>query len=166
LKKSREGFALPNRSGHLCNIVKHLALILLIVLGPSVLANTGFNKPVKLTLWSHHRHMADSTKALIAEFNRTVGHEKGIKVNLRILGDDTLDVFREAQRNGEGPDLFSTVYMDGYSDPFKEDVVMLLDKCPGSRSGRSSGRVGIGSKGLQPTTVTSMPYQRWFTIPV
>lgn len=119
------------RIKHLCNIGKHLLLITLITLAPAVFANSGFTRPVKLSLWSHHRHMAESTKELIVEFNNTIGREKGIKVNLRILGDDSLDVFQKAQRKGEGPDLFSTVFITGYNDPFKEGVVTWFDDMPG-----------------------------------
>lgn len=122
---------LETRTKRLCNIVKHFVLISLIILSPTVFASAKLEPVVNLNLWSHHRHMADATKKLIAEFNNTVGRNQRIKVNLRILGDDSLDVFQDVQQKGCGPDLFSTVYITGYSDPFKEEVITWFDDLPG-----------------------------------
>jgi multiple sugar transport system substrate-binding protein len=85
---------------------------------------------VTLSLWTHQRHMADLTKELINRFNVTVGREKGIKIVMRILGDDSWPMFQEALKNGEGPDLYSSGYRTGYPDPFKAGAQIWFDEFP------------------------------------
>jgi multiple sugar transport system substrate-binding protein len=104
------------------------ALLIAALIAPPALAQ---GKPVKLTLWSHHRHMTALTKRLVNEFNRTVGREKAITVSVRILGDDSWPTFHAAQRLGEGPDLFSAGYITGYPDPVKAGAVTWFDEFPG-----------------------------------
>ncbi|MGE5552133.1 MAG: ABC transporter substrate-binding protein [Bacteroidota bacterium] len=86
---------------------------------------------VKLTLWSHHRHMESLTRELLSQFNRTTGREKGIEVSMRILGDDSWDVFQEAQKRGQGPDLYSAGFITGYADPFTAGAQAWFDDLPG-----------------------------------
>jgi multiple sugar transport system substrate-binding protein len=97
------------------------------------------SKPmVNLTLWTHQRHMSDLIEELINEFNTTVGLQKGIKVSLRILGDDSWGLFQEAQRKGIGPDLYSTGFNTGYSDPFKEGAQIWFDDFPDFQAWKQS----------------------------
>ncbi len=108
----------------------------LIILSLSLIFSLSFpvsstpKSTVKLTLWTHQRHMADVIKELIAEFNATTGRRKGIEVSMRILGDDSWNLFQEAQRNAEGPDLYSSGFITGYSDPFKAKAQMWFDNFP------------------------------------
>ena len=51
---------------------------------PAVLAADA----VVLSLWTHQRHMMDLVQELLDEFNTTLGAEKGIHVNLTVVGDD------------------------------------------------------------------------------
>lgn len=89
-------------------------------------------RPVtRLMLWSHHRHMAEATQKLLDQFNQSVGRQQGIKVRLRILGDDSWEIFKNAQREGAGPDLFSTVNVEGYTDSFIEGQITWFDDLPG-----------------------------------
>lgn len=97
------------------------------------------SKPfVHLTLWTHQRHMSDLIKELLNEFNATIGLQKGIKVSLRILGDDAEELFQEAQRKGVGPDLYSTGFSTGYSDPFKEGTQIWFDDFPDFQAWKQS----------------------------
>lgn len=88
-------------------------------------------KPVILTTWTHHRHMADHLQNLIIEFNRSVGREKGIEISLRIIGDDAWDIFQNAQNREEGPDLYSSGFVTGYADPFAAGVIACFNDLPG-----------------------------------
>ena len=84
-----------------------------------------------LTLWTHQRHMADLIKELIGEFNATAGKEKGIQITMRVLGDDSWNLFQDAQTRGEGPDLYSSGFITKYADPFKAEAQMCFDELPG-----------------------------------
>ena len=86
---------------------------------------------VRLNLWTHHRHMEELTQELIAEFNRTVGREKEIRVTQRVLGDDAWDTFQIAQERGEGPDLYSAGFVTRYADPFAAGAQIWFDDLPG-----------------------------------
>ena len=108
---------------------KRTALLLLVFV--SVFPTGAGAKPVKLSMWTHHRHMADHLQYLVAEFNRTTGREKGIVISLRIIGDDAWDIFQNAQSRGEGPDLYSSGFVTGYADPFAAGVISFFDELPG-----------------------------------
>lgn len=86
---------------------------------------------VQLKIWTHQRHMADTLQELIGEFNRTVGRQKEIQLSLRLLGDDSSDVFQEAQYHGTGPDLYNSGFSTGYGDPFKAGAQIWYDDFPG-----------------------------------
>ena len=89
-------------------------------------------KPVvKISMWTHHRHMADGLQKLVDRFNDSMGKEKGIEVSLRIIGDDSWNVFHEAQNRGEGPDLYSSGFITGYANPFTAGAVTWYDDLPG-----------------------------------
>lgn len=105
------------------------ALVLTLI--ASVLTAGAGAKPVKLSMWTHHRHMADHLQQLVAEFNRTAGREKGIEISLRIIGDDAWDIFQNAQSRGEGPDLYSSGFVTGYANPFEAGVIAFFDDMPG-----------------------------------
>lgn len=90
------------------------------------------NKPVvKISMWTHHRHMANCLQALVDRFNSSAGKEKGIEVSLRIIGDDSWSVFHEAQNRGEGPDLYSSGFITGYANPFTAGALTWFDDLPG-----------------------------------
>jgi len=102
-----------------------LAIFWLFGLGP-----TADSKPlVNLTLWTNQRYMGDLIEELVDEFNATTGFQKGIRLSLRILGDDSWNLFQEAQQNEVGPDLYSSG-LTRYSDPFKEGARICLDDFP------------------------------------
>ena len=61
---------------------------------PSVFAA----QPVKLSLWTHQRHMMDLVQSLLDEFNKTVGAEKGIVVEMQVLADDASNVLLAASK--------------------------------------------------------------------
>ncbi len=103
-------------------------LLLILSLSFPVFSNS---KPVvKLTIWTHQRHMTDVIKELISEFNTTAGRQKGIEVSMRILGDDSWNLFQEAQKKGQGPDLYSSGFITGYSDPFQAKAQIWFDDFP------------------------------------
>ncbi|NLZ43265.1 MAG: hypothetical protein GX894_00215, partial [Clostridia bacterium] len=110
---------------------KRTALLLMVLLFVSVFTTGAGAKPVKLSMWTHHRHMADHLQHLVAEFNRTTGREKGITISLRIIGDDAWDIFQNAQNRGEGPDLYSSGFVTGYANPFEAGVIAFFDDLPG-----------------------------------
>lgn len=103
-----------------------LLILILIPLGVS-----GARPVVKLELWTNQRHMADLTKILVKEFNNTVGQEQGISIAVRIVGDDSSELFQEAQLKRRGPDLFSTNLNTGYADPYRSGVKIWFDDLPG-----------------------------------
>lgn len=84
----------------------------------------------KLTVWTHHRHMANITKELIDQYNKSVGGEKGIKLSLRVVGDDAWMIFQEAQKRGVGPDLYSSGFFTGYPDAFQAGAQIWFDDFP------------------------------------
>lgn len=91
----------------------------------------GAKGPVKLMMWTHHRHMAGHLQKLTSQFNRTAGREKNIEVTLRIIGDDAWDIFQKAQERGEGPDLYSSGFITGYANPFEAGAITCFDGLPG-----------------------------------
>lgn len=103
-------------------------LVLLLLIGSP--GPAGAKTVTRLTLWTHQRHMADLIKTLVHRFNGSVGAKKGIAVSVRILGDDAWRLFQEAQRNGEGPDLYSSGFITGYADPFKAGAQIWFDDFP------------------------------------
>ncbi|TCL70026.1 multiple sugar transport system substrate-binding protein [Hydrogenispora ethanolica] len=108
-------------------------LLLALLLPAQALAWAAPQPEVKLTMWSHHRHMANLLKYLVNEFNAGTGRKKGIQLYLRILGDDSSQIFQEAQKSGEGPDLYSSNFITGYPDPFKAGAQTWFDDLPGFR---------------------------------
>lgn len=116
-----------------------IPLLGLVLFWFTVIHGIADSKPVIiLTLWTHQRHMSDLIKELVNEFNTSVGLQKGIKVSLRILGDDAGQMFREEQRKGTGPDLYSTGFNPGYSDPFKAGVQIWFDDFPDFQAWKQS----------------------------
>src|SRR5690606_33891924 len=87
----------------------------------------GAKEPVRLMMWTHHRHMAGYLQKLTAQFNRTTGREKNIEVTLRMIGDDAWDIFQKAQERGEGPDLYSSGFITGYANPFEAGAITCFD---------------------------------------
>lgn len=85
----------------------------------------------KLNVWTHHRHMANITKDLIDQYNNSEGRKKGVKISLRVLGDDAWTIFQEAQKKGEGPDLYSSGFYTGYPDTFQAGAQIWFDDLPG-----------------------------------
>ncbi len=92
----------------------------------------------KLSLWTHQRHIANLVRQLVTEFNNTVGRKKGISVSVRVIGDDMLNVFQEAQQNGAGPDLYSGGFITGYEDPIKAGAQICFDDLPGFKEWKAS----------------------------
>ena len=99
-------------------LVWRTAIVLLALLLSGAALPAGARSTVRLTLWTHHRHMEDLTRELIGEFNRSEGRRLGIEVSQRVLGDEAWYVFQEAQRHGDGPDLYSAGFATKYADPF------------------------------------------------
>lgn len=113
-------------------IFNYIGLVFLIVGGLFLESPWALpQQEVKLSLWTHHRHMANTLKQLVNEFNSTAGREKGIKLSLRFLGDDSSAIFQEAQKQGEGPDLYSSGFITGYPDPIKAGAQIWFDDLPG-----------------------------------
>jgi multiple sugar transport system substrate-binding protein len=110
-------------------------LMLIVIICGSV--TFGLSSTVKLTIWTHQRHMADLIKELINQFNNTAGRQKGIELSMRVLGDDSWPMFHEAQRAGMGPDLYSSGYITGYPDNFKAGAQMWFDEFPDFRKWKS-----------------------------
>jgi multiple sugar transport system substrate-binding protein len=106
--------------------IKYIALFFLIGLSCSDQVIIG-QSIRKLTVWTHHRHMANITKELIDQYNNSEGREKGIKLSLRVLGDDAWVFFQEAQKCGEGPDLYSSFFQTGYPDTFEAGAQIWFD---------------------------------------
>ena len=94
----------------------------------------GIKSTVKLTVWTHQRHMVDLIKELINNFNHTVGRQKGIELSMRVLGDDSWPMFHQAQKSGTGPDLYSSGYVTNYPDNFKAGAQMWFDDFPDFKS--------------------------------
>ncbi|MCL6588395.1 MAG: extracellular solute-binding protein [Firmicutes bacterium] len=84
-----------------------------------------------LTLWTHQRHMANLIQQLITEFNATEGYKKRIRITMRVLGDESWNIFHEAQKRGEGPDLYSSGFDTHYDDPWKAGALAWFDDLPG-----------------------------------
>ncbi|HBE77870.1 MAG TPA: hypothetical protein DDW65_08805 [Firmicutes bacterium] len=101
-------------------------LLLINIVGYSIISAA--NSTVTITIWTHQRHMSDLIKELINNFNNTTGRQKGIKVSMRVLGDDSWPMFHEAQKAGVGPDLYSSGYVTGYPDNFKAGAQMWFDE--------------------------------------
>ncbi|MGE5598016.1 MAG: ABC transporter substrate-binding protein [Bacteroidota bacterium] len=108
-----------------------LLLSFLLAAAPASALRPAAGSVVRLTIWTHHRHMDDLTQELIDEFNRTVGRRKGIRVVQRVLGDDAWDLFQKAQERGEGPDLYSAGFVTRYADPFAAGAQTWFDDLPG-----------------------------------
>jgi len=120
---------------------KGFVLVLVLLLGgvilikqanPLITRFTSKNRPVvKISIWTHHRHMASCLQDLVDKFNRTEGRKKGIHVSLRIIGDDSWNIFHEAQNREEGPDLYSSGFITGYANPFSAGALTWFDELPG-----------------------------------
>lgn len=109
-------------------IIKKLHYILLCFFFLSSFNPVILGQPVKkLTVWTHHRHMANIIKELIDQYNKSDGREKGIKLSLRVVGDDAWIIFQEAQKRGEGPDLYSSGFFTGYPDAFQAGAQIWFD---------------------------------------
>lgn len=112
-------------------LVWRTAIVLLALLLSGAALPAGARSTVRLTLWTHHRHMEDLTRELIGEFNRSEGRRLGIEVSQRVLGDEAWYVFQEAQRHGDGPDLYSAGFATKYADPFAAGAQTWFDDLPG-----------------------------------
>ncbi|HBF39221.1 MAG TPA: hypothetical protein DDW50_18120 [Firmicutes bacterium] len=106
-----------------------LLLISMIIEAPAF----GLNSTIKLTIWTHQRHMADLIKELMNDFNHTIGRQKGIKLSMRVLGDDSWPMFHQAQKAGNGPDLYSSGYITKYPDNFEAGAQTWFDDFPDFR---------------------------------
>ncbi len=124
-----------------CNLLKifrYSSLLLIVLIFSFIFSLHSEAKPiVRLVLWTHQRHMADLTKEFVREFNEKVGHKKGIYLSLRIVGDDSQHLFQEAQKNNQGPDLYSSGLDIGYADPIKEKARITFDNLPGFKKWKS-----------------------------
>ncbi len=118
-------------------ILARAIFLLLPLLLAAGMAPAGARPLIRLSLWTHHRHMEKLTRALLDEFNRTVGRRKGIQVTQRVLGDDASRIFQSAQERGEGPDLYSAGFATGYADPFAVGAQTWLDDLPGFAAWKS-----------------------------
>jgi multiple sugar transport system substrate-binding protein len=76
--------------------------------------------------------MMDLVQELLDEFNKTVGAEKGIEVEMQVLGDDAANVFLAAQKNQQGPDLYNcpTGYQ-GFQAEYEAGLKIYWDDLPG-----------------------------------
>ena len=109
--------------------IKNLLLVVLILwCGITPLVSGQSIK--KLNVWTHHRHMANITKNLIDQYNNSEGKRKGIKLSIRVVGDDAWTIFQEAQKQGEGPDLYSSGFYTGYPDAFEAGAQIWFDDLP------------------------------------
>ncbi|MFW5992458.1 MAG: ABC transporter substrate-binding protein, partial [Halanaerobiaceae bacterium] len=87
---------------------------------------------VELNMWTHQRHMMEVVEELNEEFNNTVGKEKGIKVELRVVGDDHEQLWQAAQKNDRGPDLFNTATgYNGFEAEYEAGAKIYFDDLPG-----------------------------------
>ncbi len=59
-----------------------------------------------VVVWSDNAHEQSVREAQVAEFNNTIGKEKGIYIDYQVYGSDFADVIQVALKMGEGPDLF------------------------------------------------------------
>ncbi|HEX3044832.1 MAG TPA: extracellular solute-binding protein [Bacillota bacterium] len=75
--------------------------------------------------------MANLIQRLITEFNATEGRKKRIRITMVVLGDDAWPIFQKAQKNGEGPDLYSSGFDTYYDNPFKAGAQIFFDDLPG-----------------------------------
>lgn len=87
---------------------------------------------VKLSLWTHQRHMMDLLQEMINEFNATIGKEKGIEVEMQVYADDAGNVLLAAQKNNQGPDLYNipTGY-PGFGAEYEAKLKLYWDDMPG-----------------------------------
>ena len=107
-----------------------LMMLLIFIFGFCQLSVTKGQTLKKLNVWTHHRHMANITKDLIDQYNNSEGRKKGVKLSLRVVGDDAWTIFQDAQKQGKGPDLYSSGFYTGYPDPFEEGAQIWFDDFP------------------------------------
>lgn len=86
----------------------------------------------KLSLWTHQRHMMDLVQELLDDFNKSIGAEKGILVEMQVYADSAGDVLLAAQKNGQGPDIYNipTGYQ-GFGAEYEAGLKMYFDDLPG-----------------------------------
>jgi len=84
-----------------------IALVVATLLLGAVAPVAGAAEKIKLSLWTHNRHMMDLVDELLKEFNATIGAEKGIEVSLRVVAEGGTELMLAAQQQGMGPDLFN-----------------------------------------------------------
>ena len=109
-----------------------IALVVATLLLGAVAPVAGAAEKIKLSLWTHNRHMMDLVDELLREFNATIGAEKGIEVSLRVVAEGGTELMLAAQQQGMGPDLFNipTSYQ-GFGAEYEAGLKMYFDDLPG-----------------------------------
>jgi multiple sugar transport system substrate-binding protein len=95
-----------------------------------VCASAFAQKAETITIWHNNTSAKNYYDAKVKEFNDTIGKQKGIVIDYKVLGDyaNTLQVALAA---GEGPDLYR--FVGTVKEPYIRAGFMLpLDKFPGS----------------------------------
>ncbi len=87
---------------------------------------------VKLSLWTHQRHMMDLLQTMLDEFNATIGTEKGIEVEMQVHADDATNVLLAAQKNNQGPDIYNIpTGLQGFEAEYEAGLKDYFDNMPG-----------------------------------
>ncbi len=104
-----------------------LLLSLALLLGGMSLASADEKKIDTITVWSNDAHNKAQYEALIADFNETVGKEKGIVIEYTVYGGDYYSSLDVALQSGEAPHIFKCNKIGQYA---ASGHILALDDLP------------------------------------
>lgn len=84
--------------------------------------------PKVVRIWTNDAHDRDEYEQLVAEFNSTIGAQKGIKIEYTCYGGDYNNVLDVAIDNGEEPEIFKSPKTAQY---VQQGKIMPIDDLPG-----------------------------------
>lgn len=104
-----------------------LLLTLALLLGGISIASAEEGKIDTITVWSNDAHNKAQYEALIAEFNETIGKEKGIVIEYTVYGGDYYSSLDVALQSGEAPHIFKCNKIGQYA---ASGHILPLDNLP------------------------------------
>ncbi len=109
-----------------------LVLMCIMVIGGLYIGYAGIRKPVKVEtvkFWSNNGHTKELVTRMVAEYNSTVGKEKGIKIEYTVHSADYKNAMNLAIAAGQAPDLFKT--HDLLPVLVQKNAVIPIEEMPG-----------------------------------
>lgn len=84
-----------------------------------------------ITVWTNSGHTKELMTELVADYNETIGKEKGIKIEYTVHGGDYTNTLDMAITSGQAPDIFK------YESPMyigvQKNAIMPIEDLPGGK---------------------------------